>query len=118
MFSFTTHRGTDLSCIQRLLENPDLLKHALLAGATLGRPHLHALFVVKALGNIFLESGVDALELLLGELVHGGIGVLGQGNNLTGDMVGLTERHALADKVVCDICGQHEGIKSSLHLLL
>ena len=71
--------------------------------------HLNTVLVIKNTKNVIAESGVDALEVFNCHLVHGSSGLLGECYALAGDVVGGSEWDALADKVIGEIGGDHEG---------
>lgn len=88
-------------CSPQANHDLDLLQHTSLAHAALGSTHLDALLLVKCFQDCLLEAVVDTLHLLVGEVVHGGAGLLAQRHSAAADVV--AEGHALAHLVrLCD----------------
>jgi hypothetical protein len=105
------------SNLQELLQDLDLLQNRALACAASGVLQLYCTLVVEAFDDVIAQPRVDALQLLEAQLVHGDVVVFGQCDDATGNVVALTEWHALPDEVVGKLGGKHLGSQRSVHLL-
>ncbi len=68
--------------------------------------------------RVVAKERVQGPQIVARELVQGAIAVFCHLYNCTRDMVSLPEGHALANKVIRQVGGQHRKIQSCLHLVL